>query len=37
MGHTKISVTAGYTHWRPEDLAALADEAREAIGEPAAV
>lgn len=37
MGHTKISTTAGYTHWRAEDLAALADEAREAIGEPAGV
>ena len=37
MGHTKISVTAGYTHWRPEDLAALAGEARAAIGESAVV
>lgn len=37
IGHTKISVTAGYTHWRPEDLAALAGEARAAIGESAVV
>lgn len=32
MGHAKITTTARYTHWTPETLAALADEAREAIG-----
>lgn len=32
MGHAKISTTAGYTHWTPERLAALADEARAAVG-----
>ena len=32
MGHAKIATTARYTHWTPETLAALADEAREAIG-----
>ena len=37
MGHAKITTTAGYTHWAPETLQALADEAREAIGEPASV
>ncbi len=31
MGHAKISTTAGYTHWSPEALAALADSARMAI------
>ncbi|PKU96178.1 Integrase [Bifidobacterium pseudolongum subsp. globosum] len=32
MGHAKIATTAGYTHWTPERLAALADEARDAVG-----
>lgn len=32
MGHAKITTTAGYTHWTPERLAALADEARGAVG-----
>jgi integrase len=31
MGHAKITTTAGYTHWTPETLAALADKAREAV------
>lgn len=33
MGHAKITTTAGYTHWTPETLAALADGARAAIGD----
>ena len=35
MGHAKITTTAGYTHWTPDALAALADHARQAIGQPA--
>lgn len=35
MGHAKITTTAGYTHWSAERLAALADQAREAIGQSA--
>lgn len=31
MGHAKITTTAGYTHWTPETLSALAGQAREAI------
>lgn len=33
MGHAKITTTAGYTHWSPETLAALADQARQAINQ----
>jgi integrase len=36
MGHAKITTTAGYTHWTPQALAALADGARAAISEEAA-
>lgn len=32
MGHAKITTTAGYTHWEPETLAALAERARAAVG-----
>lgn len=35
MGHAKISTTAGYTHWSAASLAALADKARQAVGESA--
>lgn len=31
MGHAKITTTAGYTHWSPERLAQLAQQARQAI------
>lgn len=35
MGHAKISTTAGCTHWSAASLAALADKARQAVGESA--
>ena len=31
MGHAKITTTAGYTHWTPQTLAALAEKAVETI------
>ncbi|WP_369343770.1 hypothetical protein [Bifidobacterium aquikefiricola] len=33
MGYAKIPTTAGYTYWTAESLAALADNARAAIGQ----